>query len=93
MPIHQLGRPPARVNADRPEHVVESAARSHRADGPRYWEGFTAALLSCFEVADLQHQAWLPVGTDDLAAPSQRVFLNGWLAHRIGNVPRSKCVP
>jgi len=55
--------------------VVESAARSHRADGPGYWEGFTAALLSCFEVADLQDQAWLPVGTADLAAPSQRVFL------------------
>lgn len=55
--------------------VVESAARSHRADGPGYWEGFTAALLSCFEVANLQDQAWLPVGTADLAAPSQRVFL------------------
>jgi hypothetical protein len=55
--------------------VVERAARSHRADGPGYWEGFTAALLSCFEVADLQDQAWLPVGTADLAAPSQRVFL------------------
>jgi len=55
--------------------VVESAARSHRADGPGYWEGFTAALLSCFEVADLKDQAWLPVGTIGLAAPSQRVFL------------------
>lgn len=55
--------------------VVESAARSHRADGPGYWEGFTAALLSCFNVADLQNHAWLPVGTSDLAAPSQRVFL------------------
>ena len=32
-------------------------------------------MLSCFEVADLQDQAWLPVGTADLAAPSQRVFL------------------
>lgn len=55
--------------------VVERAARSHRSDGPGYWEGFTAALLSCFEIGNLQDQAWLPVGTADLAAPSQRVFL------------------
>lgn len=55
--------------------IIESAARSHRSDGPGYWDGFAAALLSCFKVADLQDQAWLPVGTADLAAPSQRVFL------------------
>ena len=55
--------------------VVERAARHHRADGPSYWEGFANTLLDCFEVAELQEQAWLPVGTKELAAPSQRVFL------------------
>jgi len=55
--------------------VVEVAARRHRADGPSYWEGFTAALLSCFEIASLEDQSWLPVGSMELAAPSQRVFL------------------
>jgi hypothetical protein len=55
--------------------VVETAAVSHRAAGPRYWEGFTTALLSCFGVVELLDQAWLPVGSAELAAPSQRVFL------------------
>ena len=55
--------------------VVERAARHHRADGPSYWEGFANTLLDCFEVVELQEQAWLPVGTKELAAPSQRVFL------------------
>jgi hypothetical protein len=55
--------------------VVELAAKRHRRDGPTYWEDFASALLTCFDAAALQEQVWLPVGTDELAAPSQRVFL------------------
>jgi hypothetical protein len=55
--------------------VVERAAREHRAGGPSYWEGFANTLLECFEPEELTEQVWLPVGTADLAAPSQRVFL------------------
>ncbi|SDF36625.1 protein of unknown function [Myxococcus virescens] len=55
--------------------AVELAARRHRNEGPSYWEGFAIALLECFDAADLQEQAWLPVGSTELAAPAQRVFL------------------
>ncbi|MCW5805910.1 MAG: hypothetical protein KIT31_26300 [Deltaproteobacteria bacterium] len=55
--------------------LVERVAREHRAGGLGYWEGFTTALLACFDLAELEEQVWLPVGTTDLAAPWQHVFL------------------
>ena len=48
----------------------------YRRDGHAFWESFVAALLECFEAAELMEQAWLPIGEADLAAPpSKRVFL------------------
>lgn len=55
--------------------VVEDAARRHRASGVGWWEGFVRAIVGAFDTDEVAAQRWLPVGTADLAAPAQRVFL------------------
>jgi hypothetical protein len=63
---------------DRPDgkqSTIEHAARVHRGDRHEWWEPFVGTLLSCFNVSELEDQSWLPIGTNDLAAPEQRVFL------------------
>lgn len=55
--------------------MVEAAAAAHRRDGPEFWEPFLNWLVDRFPLDVLDDQAVLTVGTEDLAASNQRVFL------------------
>lgn len=55
--------------------AIEVAAKFHRSDGPKFWEGFITSLLDCFVPKEIYRLRWLPVGSSKLATPSQRAFL------------------
>ena len=54
---------------------VECAALVRRLGGPKFWEPFLSWLLERFPLVTLEDQHVLPVGTAELAAATQRVFL------------------
>lgn len=55
--------------------ILERAARANRGGDFRVWEPFVAAVLGCFQAPLLEQISWLPVGTAELAAPDEGVFL------------------
>ena len=55
--------------------ILERAARTNRGEDFRVWEPFVEAVLDCFQVPLLAKLTWLPVGTAELAAPDEGVFL------------------
>ncbi|HYD51655.1 MAG TPA: DUF3883 domain-containing protein [Gemmatimonadaceae bacterium] len=55
--------------------LLELAARQHRAAGPVYWNAFLEAVLTEFMLPEIEDQKILPVGENELASPSSKVFL------------------
>lgn len=56
------------------DSLLETAAREHRGDGHEWWEGFLGWVVARFDFSDLQKQKILPVGSNTLAAATDRVF-------------------
>ena len=54
--------------------LLETAASAHRSDGYEWWEGFLDWVTERFDLSDLQDQRILPIGSNSLAAATDRVF-------------------
>ena len=54
--------------------LLETAAFAHRSDGSEWWEGFLDWVTERFDLSDLQDQHILPIGSNSLAAATDRVF-------------------
>ena len=54
--------------------LLETAASAHRSDGYEWWEGFLDWVTERFGLSDLQDQRILPIGSNSLAAATDRVF-------------------
>lgn len=55
--------------------VIEKAAHDRRGDGPEFWERFLFWAVRRFTLEQLSDQRLLPVGSQAIAKPSERVFL------------------
>ena len=65
------------VYLDRPEgckSLLEKAASLHRSDGHEWWREFFDWVIERFDLSNLQDQRILPVGSNALAAATDRVF-------------------
>ena len=54
--------------------LLEKAAFAHRSDRYEWWGGFLDWVTERFDLSDLQDQRILPVGSNALAAATDRVF-------------------
>ena len=54
--------------------LLEKAASAHRSDGYEWWGGFLGWVTECFGLSDLLDQRILPIGSNALAAATDRVF-------------------
>ena len=54
--------------------LLETAASAHRSDRYEWWEGFLDWVTERFDLSDLQDQRILPIGSNLLAAATDRVF-------------------
>ena len=54
--------------------MLEKAASAHRSDRYEWWGGFLDWVTECFALSDLLDQRILPIGSNALAAATDRVF-------------------
>lgn len=63
------------VRPDGHQSLLELAARKHRRDGPSFWEVFLSWVVERLQnLAAIMELEFLPIATDELAAPAARVF-------------------
>ena len=59
---------------ERRDSLLETTAFMHRGDGREWWEKFLDWVVERFDFSKLQDQRILPVGSNGLAAATDRVF-------------------